>query len=73
MHLYPRKRNVAAQVAEELKTVTYMLSLLWRNAEKPYTKHLHCQLTSLAHTYMYTHARILINISRGRVSVAKLA
>ena len=27
-HLYPRIWNVAAQVAEELKTVTY---LLWRN------------------------------------------
>ena len=23
MHLYPRRRNVAAEVAEELKTVTY--------------------------------------------------
>ena len=23
MHLYPRRRNVAAQEAEELKTVTY--------------------------------------------------
>ena len=23
MHLYPRRRNVAAQVAEKLKTVTY--------------------------------------------------
>jgi hypothetical protein len=23
MHLYPRRQNVAAQVAEELKTVTY--------------------------------------------------
>ena len=23
MHLYPQRRNVAAQVAEELKTVTY--------------------------------------------------
>ena len=25
MHLYPRRRNVAAQVAEELKTVTYAI------------------------------------------------
>ena len=29
----PRRRNVAAQEAQELKTVTY-LPLLWRNAEK---------------------------------------
>ena len=31
MHLNPGRRNVAAQVAEELKTVT--TSLLWRNAD----------------------------------------
>ena len=25
MHMYPRRQNVAAQVAEELKTVTYTM------------------------------------------------
>ena len=34
MHLYPRRRNVAAEVAEELKTVTYATPILWRNAEE---------------------------------------
>ena len=35
MHLYPRRRTVAAQVAQELKTVTsHTLPLLWRNAEQ---------------------------------------
>ena len=34
MHVYPRRRNVAAQVAEELKTVTYATPRLWRNAEE---------------------------------------
>ena len=34
MQLYPRRRNVAARVAEELKTVTYTTPPIWRNAEK---------------------------------------
>ena len=35
MHLYPRRRNFAAQVAEELKNSHIVtLPLLWRNAER---------------------------------------
>ena len=34
MHLYPRRRNVAALVAEELKNRSHTPPLLWRNAEK---------------------------------------
>ena len=43
MHLHPRRRNVAAQVAEELKTVTYATRPpLWRNAEEEeHVKHSH--------------------------------
>ena len=37
MHLYPRRRNVASQVAEELKTVTFA-PLLWENEKHTHTK-----------------------------------
>ena len=53
---YPRRWNVAAQVAEELKTVTYATPLLWRNAEEEeeysailYKKWTHCTL----HTFSW--------------------
>ena len=34
MHLYPLRRDVAAQVAGEFKTVTYATPFLGRNAER---------------------------------------
>ena len=34
MHLYPRRQNVAAQVAEELKNGHIRYPSVWRNAER---------------------------------------
>ena len=38
MHLYPQRRKVAAQVAEELKTVTYGTPLMEERREKKETE-----------------------------------
>ena len=49
----PRRQNVATEVAEELKTVTYMLPLLvlWRNAEKKNLLHTHVHKFGSVHTH----------------------
>ena len=39
MHLYPLRRNVAAQVAEELKTVTYVCYSSYGGTQKKKVSH----------------------------------
>ena len=54
MQLYPRRRNVAAQVVEELKMVTYATPPMEEHRKQKQTKNsrCHCNGTDLVGEYL---------------------
>ena len=55
MHLYHRRRNVAAQMAEELKTVTYVTPPMEESRKKRRKKLCGCVLLANASVCLCAH------------------